>query len=279
MKLIQDAVFERDDVNGALIVVDPEKLLQDCMVEALRCVFPRMTVIGLSSETEFDRIAVTTSGTDRVVVVLRSRWEVASPALTRQTKALFRSLPRASLVLIARFDDMASIQAAAALGASGLIPDTATLKVATAAIQLVIAGGACYPGPVLHPPMSWSGESETPASVPAERAVPLAAGSSRTVEHRHITFSPRELEVLTALGQGRSNKRIAFDLRLSENTVKAYISQIMRKLRATNRTQAALFAQASDRARKEHTSELDTCALKQAVAAGTNTVNLRGTPD
>ena len=177
-------------------------------------------------------------------------------------------------------DDIASIQAAAALGASGLIPDTATLKVATMpAIQLVIAGGACYPGPALHPPMSWSGGVQTPASVPAERAVPLAAGSSRTVEHRHITFSPRELEVLTALGKGRSNKRIAFDLRLSENTVKAYISQIMRKLRATNRTQAALFAQASDRARKEHTSEPDTCALKQAVAAGTNTVNLRGTPD
>jgi two-component system, NarL family, nitrate/nitrite response regulator NarL len=278
MKLIQDAVFERDDVNGALIVVDPEKLLQDCMVEALRCVFPRMTIIGLSSETEFNRIAVTTSGTDRVVVVLRSRWEVASPELTRQIKALFQSLPQASLVLIARFDDIASIQAAAALGARGLIPDTATLKVATAAIQLVIAGGTCYPGPVLHPPMS-SGEPQTSASMPPERPVPLTAGSSRTVEHRHITFSPRELEVLTALGKGRSNKRIAFDLRLSENTVKAYISQIMRKLRATNRTQAALFAQASDRARKEHSSELDTCALKQAVAAGTNTVNLRGTPD
>jgi len=243
MKAIQDAAFERDDVNGALIVVDPEKFLQDCMVEALRCVFPRMNIIGLSSETEFDRVAVTTSGTDRVVVVLRSQWKVASPELTRQMKALIHSLPRASLVLIARFHDIASIQAAAALGASGLIPDTATLKVATAAIQLVIAGGSCYPGPVSHPPMWSSDESQTSASMLAERAVPLTAGSSRTVEHRHINFSPREWEVLTALGKGRSNKRIAFDLRLSENTVKAYISQIMRKLHATNRTQAALFAQ------------------------------------
>ena len=181
MKLIQDAVFERDEVNGALIVVDPEKLLQDCMVEALRCVFPRMTIIGLSSETEFDRIAVTTSGTDRVVVVLRSRWEVASPELTRQIKALFQSLPQASLVLIARFDDIASIQAAAALGASGLIPDTATLKVATAAIQLVIAGGTCYPGPVLHPPMSSSGESANVCVYAGGTCCPV---DGRLVTHR-----------------------------------------------------------------------------------------------
>jgi two-component system, NarL family, nitrate/nitrite response regulator NarL len=281
MRLIQDTAFERDDVSGALIVVDPEKFLQDCTVEALRCVFPRMNIVGLSSEAEFDHLAVTTSGSDRVVVVLRSRWEVASPELTRQIKSLVRTLPQASLVLIARFHDIATIEAAAALGASGLIPDTATLKVATAAIQLVIAGGTCYPGPLLHPPTCSSTDSQASASAEgaspltagsphsveppptwsssesqtfasAESAVPLTAGSPRTVEHRQFTFSPRELEVLTALGKGRSNKRIAFDLRLSENTVKAYISQIMRKLRATNRTQAALFAQ-SIQAREERT--------------------------
>jgi len=243
MDLTENAAFEEDDSNGALIVVDQEQFLQDCMVGALRCVFPRMTIVGLGSESDFDRVAVTPWATDRVVVVLRSRWEVTSPEITRRTKMISRSLPQASLVLVAPFDNLASIQAAAALGASGLIPDTASLKVATAAIRLVLAGGTCYPGPLLHSPIRWSDESRPSATMPVDRAVPPAASLSNRVEHSHIDFSPRELEVLTALGMGQSNKRIAFDLQLSENTVKAYISHIMRKLRATNRTQAALFAQ------------------------------------
>jgi NarL family two-component system response regulator LiaR len=54
-------------------------------------------------------------------------------------------------------------------------------------------------------------------------------------------LTPRELEVLTALARGRSNREIARELGIGEETVKAHVSSILAKLQLTDRTQAAIF--------------------------------------
>jgi two-component system, NarL family, response regulator LiaR len=56
----------------------------------------------------------------------------------------------------------------------------------------------------------------------------------------HLT--PRELEVLAELARGRANKAIAFELGVSERTVKTHVSNILGKLGFTDRTQAAVYA-------------------------------------
>jgi DNA-binding NarL/FixJ family response regulator len=53
-------------------------------------------------------------------------------------------------------------------------------------------------------------------------------------------FSPRQVEVLQRLWQGKQNKRIAYDLEISESTVKVHVRHIMKKLNARNRTQVVL---------------------------------------
>jgi NarL family two-component system response regulator LiaR len=55
-------------------------------------------------------------------------------------------------------------------------------------------------------------------------------------------LSPRELEVLTGLGRGRSNRELARALGISEETVKTHVSSILTKLNLGDRTQAAIFA-------------------------------------
>jgi NarL family two-component system response regulator LiaR len=55
-------------------------------------------------------------------------------------------------------------------------------------------------------------------------------------------LSPREVEVLVALARGRSNKEIAADLEIAEQTVKTHVSSILDKLHLQDRTQAAIFA-------------------------------------
>ncbi len=55
-------------------------------------------------------------------------------------------------------------------------------------------------------------------------------------------LSPREVEVLTALARGRSNKEIATELQIGEQTVKTHVSNILDKLHLQDRTQAAIFA-------------------------------------
>lgn len=77
------------------------------------------------------------------------------------------------------------------------------------------------------------------AGPPAALVVPAPAPAAASLPG----FTPREAQVIEALQRGRSNKVIAGDLNLSENTVKVHVRHIMRKLKATNRTQAALRSQ------------------------------------
>jgi DNA-binding CsgD family transcriptional regulator len=58
-----------------------------------------------------------------------------------------------------------------------------------------------------------------------------------------VAFTERERQVLATLRRGLPNKIIASELDLSENTIKVHISHIMRKLNATNRTEAVVFSQ------------------------------------
>jgi DNA-binding NarL/FixJ family response regulator len=55
-------------------------------------------------------------------------------------------------------------------------------------------------------------------------------------------LTPRERDVLTMLARGLSNKRIAYELGLSEKTVKAHVGHVLAKLGVADRTQAALYA-------------------------------------
>jgi DNA-binding NarL/FixJ family response regulator len=68
---------------------------------------------------------------------------------------------------------------------------------------------------------------------------PLADANRK--EHRCTeSFSPRQVEILQHLWQGKQNKTIAIDLDISESTVKVHIQHIMKKLNAHNRTQVVV---------------------------------------
>lgn len=61
--------------------------------------------------------------------------------------------------------------------------------------------------------------------------------------HRDLTpLTPRELEVLTLLGRGRSNAELARELTLSEATVKTHVARIFAKLALRDRAQAVVLA-------------------------------------
>jgi DNA-binding NarL/FixJ family response regulator len=134
------------------------------------------------------------------------------------------------LVLVSEREEPEQVIAAFKAGARGFIPMSVTPPVAMQAFTFIMSGGSFFP------PTALIQRTHVESSV----RVVTSKGTVALGDARGLTA--RQQEVLQRLGQGESNKLIGRQLKLRESTVKVHIRQIMRKLGATNRTQAALSA-------------------------------------
>ncbi len=131
--------------------------------------------------------------------------------------------PTIPVVMVSAQEDAAVVARAREFGASGFIPKSSSLEVIQAAVRAVLDGDAWWPPQVL-------GE----AVVSAEAKAASAGLASLT---------PQQFRVLTMVCEGLLNKQIAYELSVSEATVKAHVTAIFRKLGVRTRTQAALMLQ------------------------------------
>lgn len=133
--------------------------------------------------------------------------------------------PRTPVAILSAYSDRELISEALRAGAKGYIPKASSESVLRHAISLLTEGGTYIPPEILD----GDGEGTAPAkSLPEES--PL----------RRLT--PRQLDTLTLLVEGCSNKEIARRLGVIESTVKTHVKIILRKLDVANRTQAAMLA-------------------------------------
>lgn len=133
-----------------------------------------------------------------------------------------------AVVVLSSEDDPRVIRRAIEMGASGFVPKSSTPKVLVAALGLVLAGGTYLPPHVLRGPAV-----ETSTVAVAERGEPV----------QHVPgLSERQLEVLLQAIQGKANKVIAREMKLSEGTIKAHLSGAFRALGVQNRTEAVFAA-------------------------------------
>jgi DNA-binding NarL/FixJ family response regulator len=138
--------------------------------------------------------------------------------------------PGTRILVLTSFADDHTVLPAIRAGAAGyLLKDVQPPELA-AAIRTVHAGEAMLAAPVATMLVEQLAAEDGPGGAAAERD----DGGP------HLT--PRELEVLAELARGRANKAIAFELGVSERTVKTHVSNILGKLGFTDRTQAAVYA-------------------------------------
>jgi DNA-binding NarL/FixJ family response regulator len=133
------------------------------------------------------------------------------------------------VIILSAIDDARVMQRVIDRGAAGFIPKSAAHAVMSSAIQLVLSGGVYIPPAMLHQP-------EEDAADITVRVTPASK----------IDLTPRQLEVLKLLGEGKSNKTIARELGLSSHTVKIHVTAIFKALGVNNRTEAAVASRAMD---------------------------------
>ena len=129
----------------------------------------------------------------------------------------------ARFAVISASEDTRDIKKALEKGAVGYIPKRMDTKVLNSALRLILDGGHYVP----------------PSLFEVDRIA--AKGEGNSVESKNLTV--RQKQVLNLIAEGKSNKQIAFDIKVSEATVKLHINALLRALGAINRTQAVIFAQ------------------------------------
>jgi DNA-binding NarL/FixJ family response regulator len=124
---------------------------------------------------------------------------------------LSRDYPVLPIVVLSGSENHADMRRALDNGAMGFIPKSATAPVMLSALRLVLSGGVYVP-----PALVQTGTGDTSAPV----------------------LTPRQIEVLVRVIEGKPNKIIAAELDLTEATVKAHVTAVFKALNVTNRTQA-----------------------------------------
>ncbi|MDR6288260.1 MULTISPECIES: response regulator transcription factor [Inquilinus] len=216
-----DRVSIESNGNMHLAVIDYRKLELECLTRGFRS---RNANIEASAFSDIDGWRNTADIHDQVSAILFNiGWRnAADQDVVDAVKSLATDFPGIPTIVIGDVEDMAHVMKILEYGARGYIPTSVGLDVAIEAVRLARAGGIFVP-----------------ASSLASFRQHLSGEKPHQSNAMDGLFTARQAAVADALRRGKANKIIAYELNLCESTVKVHIRNIMKKLKAKNRTEVA----------------------------------------
>jgi len=206
-------------------LIDSLRFSRDCLISAFGALHPDLIIVPFASVEE---CAASSSSKVEIILYYCHDDGPFETLAQQQVKVLRQKFDNVPIVVLSDARNAIlprSIRTTLNSGAQGIIPTLTTeLPAALAAIRFVKAGGTFAPLNALL----------------AGRQERLSEGAGATQPNR---LTPRQAMVLSHLRQGKANKIIAYELGMTESTVKVHVRNIMRKMGATNRTQAVYKSQ------------------------------------
>lgn len=199
-----------------IIIADDHPLFRGALRQAVDGLDGQVAIVEAG---DFDAARKAAAGHEEADLMLL---DLAMPGVSgfsglMALRAEFSSLP---IVIVSATDDPATIHRAIELGASGFISKSSGIDDIRNSIGTVLDGG-------IATPESYNGVEEQDADM-----ADLIA--------RLRTLTPQQNRVLNMLREGLLNKQIAYELGVSEATIKAHVSAILLKLKVDSRTQAVI---------------------------------------
>lgn len=201
---------------ATFIVADDHPLLRGAMRAALLGIDATAEILEAGDFEAAAKLASDNPDTDLILLDLNMPGSSGLSGLIT-LRAIQPSVP---VIVISAFDDDITMRRAMHLGASGFVSKSAPMDEIRAAIATVMAGGIAAPpglGHVAEP------DQEVAALIPQIQSL-----------------TPQQKRVLAMLAEGLLNKQIAYELSVSESTIKAHVSAILQKLDVDSRTQAVI---------------------------------------
>lgn len=208
------------EIPMKVLIADDHALFRDGLSMHLEQIDPEAVVFQAGSFSQALKIIDDEKKLDLVIIDLDMpdmAWEEGIEELKKKSNG-------ARFVVVSATEDGKSIRKTMENGISGYIPKRSDPKIMTGALKLILDGGTYLPPSILE-----SGSNSGNAS-----------GENKS---RGKTLTNRQSQVLELVAQGLSNKQIAYEMGVSEATVKLHINALLRSIGATNRTQAVIIAQ------------------------------------
>ena len=201
-----------------IVVADDHPLFRGALRQALASLLPGAHVI---EATGLDDLTATLAREHEVDLVLL---DLTMPGVQGFSGLIYLRAqhPDVPVVIVSANEDPVVIRRAIEFGASGFIPKSLDSDRIGEAIRAVLAGDTWAPPDI---ELSASEDKETAETM-----------------RRLATLTPQQVRVLMMLSEGLLNKQIAYELSVSEATVKAHVSAILDKLGVDSRTQAVIAA-------------------------------------
>jgi DNA-binding NarL/FixJ family response regulator len=201
-----------------ILIADDHPIVRGAVRQA---VVKAMPDVNIDEAGDFDSLTAFIAANDDVDLVLL---DLSMPGTEGFSGLLYMRAqhPQIPVVIVSAKDEPGVIRRSLEFGASGYVPKTADPATIVEAIRAVLGGG------------SWTPPDFDRSARASKEDVDLV--------RRLATLTPQQVRVLMMLSQGLLNKQIAYELGVSEATVKAHVSAILAKLGVDSRTQAVIAA-------------------------------------
>lgn len=202
-----------------LIIADDHPLFRQALAASVERLFPQTKVLEVDNISALMELVELHPEADLLLLDLTMPGATGYSALV----SLRANYPQLPVVMISAHEDPQLMRRGLDLGAMGFIPKSASMPLLSEALKAVMMGNI------------WAPKE-------AYDAEPLADEEKTAVELLK-TLTPQQFRVLQMVSTGLLNKQIAYELGVTEATVKTHMTAILRKLGVTNRTHAVLIAQ------------------------------------
>jgi DNA-binding NarL/FixJ family response regulator len=199
-----------------IVVIHGRAVFRDCFVRCLEISYKDHEIFSFANVAEWCSSKEPNALAAAVVIAVIDSGDEFNLATAEFLESAAANIP---VVIVSDVDDLDHIVRTLKSGVRGYIPTSLPFNIAVEAVRLVKAGGTF---------------------VPASSFVHDRNGQSTA--KTSVLLTERQMKVVEEIRYGKANKQIAYELNMSEHTVKVHLRHIMRKLKAKNRTEVAVMS-------------------------------------
>lgn len=197
------------------LIIDDHPLFREALGNAVRLAHPDARILEATSIAEALHILTSAESIDLALLDLSLPDATGFSGFLR----LRETYPRLPVAIVSSDEDQNIVHEALSLGAAGYLPKSTSKRELAASIGRVLSGSI---------------------SVPKDFVAVSNTGYTKALQARLRELTPQQIRVLDLIRRGYQNKQIALELQLAESTVKAHVTEILRKLRLYSRNKAVI---------------------------------------